>query len=317
MVNRTLVQIGALTVVERLEARSHTAEALIRGSRGEYVGAVATDESGLIDRLAFTPYLAAATSWRRLDSRLHTPSPQVGFAAAQITSGGGCRVVHAVDANRPRPLGSAFKLYVLGALGQAIADHRARWNERLRIRDAWKSLPSGVPQDDPAGTALTLRTFADLMISISDNTAADHLLHDLGRVAVGRQLQRFGNRHAQLDVPFPTTRELFALKGDDFPAAADHYLSLGPAARRLALSDLDRIPLGSVSSWTTPRDIDSIEWFASPSDICRAYAGLAREERRPVWDRSARHCRSTMAGLDLTAAAIRRCGSRADRSRVW
>jgi hypothetical protein len=155
------------------------------------------------------------------------------------------------------------------------------------------------------------------MISISDNTAADHLLHDLGRVAVERQLQRFGNRHAQLDVPFPTTRELFALKGDDFPAAADHYLSLGPAARRLALSDLDRIPLGSVSSWTTPRDIDSIEWFASPSDICRAYAGLAREERRPVWDRSARHCRSTMAGLDLTAAAIRRCGSRADRSRVW
>lgn len=141
MVNRTPVQIGALTVVERLEARSHTAEALIRGSRGEYVGAVATDESGLIDRLAFTPYLAAATSWRRLDSRLHTLALQVGFAAAQITSGGGCRVVHAVDANRPRPLGSAFKLYVLGALGQAIADHRARWNERLRIRDAWKSLP--------------------------------------------------------------------------------------------------------------------------------------------------------------------------------
>jgi hypothetical protein len=52
-------------------------------------------------------------------------------------------------------------------------------------------------------------------------------------------------------------------------------------ARRLALSDLDRIPLGSVSSWTTPRDIDSIEWFASPSDVCRAYAGLAREGRRP------------------------------------
>jgi hypothetical protein len=36
-----------------------------------------------------------------------------------------------------------------------------------------------------------------------------------------------------------------------------------------------------MSTWTMPRDIDGIEWFASPSDICRAYAGLAREQRRP------------------------------------
>jgi hypothetical protein len=174
----------------------------------------------------FSPYLPAATSWGALDRGLRALAPQVGFAAAQI-SRGSCRLIHGLSADRPRPLGSAFKLYVLGALGHAIADHHARWNERLRIRNAWKSLPSGVLQNAPAATALTLREFADLMISISDNTAADHLLHHLGRPAVERELGRLGNQHAGLDIPFPTTRELFALKGVDYRVVrlADGYLS--------------------------------------------------------------------------------------------
>ncbi len=30
-----------------------------------------------------------------------------------------------------------------------------------------------------------------------------------------------------------------------------------------------------------PRDIDTIEWFASPDDICRAFAGLQRLAAQP------------------------------------
>ena len=68
-------------------------------------------------------------------------------------------------------IGSAFKLYVLGALARAVADGDATWQERLAIRDAWKSLPSGAMRDEPAGSAFTLRHYAEQMISVSDNTA--------------------------------------------------------------------------------------------------------------------------------------------------
>ena len=34
-------------------------------------------------------------------------------------------------------------------------------------------------------------------------------------------------------------------------------------------------------AWTEPRDIDTIEYFASPDDICRAFAGLQQLAARP------------------------------------
>ncbi len=249
--------------------------------RALFVMTVGTGAAGLTDELSLTPFLRGVGSWSALDTRLRALAPQVGFAAAELGAKGRIRLLHSLHPAQARPLGSAFKLYVLGALGRAVAEHRARWSERLRIRQAWKSLPSGVLQNEPAGTALPLRTFADLMISISDNTAADHLIHRVGRSAVEAQLRRLGNEHAQRTIPVPTTRELFALKGRDFPAAATRYLALSPRGRRTALGRLDRFPLTSLRPWTAPRDIDSIEWFGSPSDIIRAYAGLAAENARP------------------------------------
>jgi hypothetical protein len=170
---------------------------------------------------------------------------------------------------------------VLGALGQAVASHRASWDEQLAIHQEWKSLPSGVLQNEPPGTELTLRQYADYMISISDNTAADHLIHFLGRKAVQAQLFRFGNRNAEQDIPFLTTRELFDLKSVDYPALADGYLAHSRPQRAAELPVLDQIPLPEVHGWTQPELINQIEWFASPTDMCRAYAGLWHLNARP------------------------------------
>ena len=152
----------------------------------------------------------------------------------------------------------------------------------MAINDAWKSLPSGVLQNEPAGTELPLSEYADKMISISDNTAADHLIHFLGRNAVQDQLFRFGNSRPQSDIPFPTTRELFALKSVQYPTLADGYLSLPRPLRTSALGAADQIPLSDLSIWSTPEKIDQIEWFASATDICRAYAGLWRENEPQI-----------------------------------
>ena len=70
------------------------------------------------------------------------------------------------------------------------------------------------------------------MISISDNTAADHLIHFLGRRAVERQQRRFGMKRPRVNEPFLTTRELFQLKLNDYPSLAVPYEHLDREDRR-------------------------------------------------------------------------------------
>ena len=117
------------------------------------------------------------------------------------------------------------------------------------------------------------------MISISDNTAADHLIHRLGRARVERELERLGNAHPAADRPFLTTRELFVLKGHDYPRLAARYLRAAAPGRRAQLAAIDRVPLSAITPWTTPRRINTLEWFATPGDICRALAGLSERSR--------------------------------------
>lgn len=150
-VNRALASVGPLRLSTQLERRSRVVQALVRGRKARYAATVKTDGSGLIIQLAIGAYLPAPGSWHALDARLRALAPQVAFAAEQITPGGRCRLLHGERADQAQPLGSAFKLYVLGALGQAVANHRARWNQELRIHEAWKSLPSGTLQNRPPG----------------------------------------------------------------------------------------------------------------------------------------------------------------------
>ena len=134
---------------------------------------------------------------------------------------------------------------------------------------------------DAPGTRFTVSQYADYMLSISDNTAATSLIGIAGRGRVQAQLSKFGNAHPTRDIPFLTPRELIALKGVNYPALADHYLALPRPRRTAELATVDRIPLARVKNWASPRKIGQIEWFASPTDICRAYAGLWRQDGQP------------------------------------
>lgn len=275
----TLDPLGAITVQQTVLDTPTAVEVIATITPGPATLGLTVDPAGLIDGLTFQPYAPQPTTWAGIDTELRGIAPQLSFAASEIEPNGRCDVVHGITPNTQRPLGSAFKLYVLGALGQAVADGRASWNEDLAIHDAWKSLPSGVLQNEPDGTELPLTEYADKMISISDNTAADHLIHFLGRNAVQAQLFRFHNEHPSADIPFLTTRELFDLKGVQYPTLANSYLSLPRPSRAAALDALDQIPRSDITLWTRPRNIDQIEYFASPTDICRAYAGLRLENK--------------------------------------
>jgi len=110
------------------------------------------DSTGLVATLRLRPFVPTLTSWSEPDTRLRTLAQEVSFSMAD-----GCRQVHEVNATRTRPLASAFKLYVLAALGRAVDEGRAGWDQELAVRERWKSLPTDVLQDEPAGTRIPLR----------------------------------------------------------------------------------------------------------------------------------------------------------------
>jgi beta-lactamase class A len=183
------------------------------------------------------------------------------------------RLLHGLDAEVPLAIGSTFKLYVLGALVTATDAGPIRWDGVARLEDRFKSLPSGVLQSWPAGTPLTVQTLASQMISISDNTAADHLLHLLGRPAVEAAQKAMGHATPERNVPFLATHELFQLKAKGHPERASGYLARDAAGRRAYLDDsLGRMPPAEVTDIElhTPSAIDRLEWFASTADLCRA-----------------------------------------------
>ncbi|NUW35757.1 hypothetical protein HTZ77_30680 [Nonomuraea sp. SMC257] len=35
------------------------------------------------------------------------------------------------------------------------------------------------------------------------------------------------------------------------------------------------VPLARIAGWTTPRELDTIEWYASPAQVCHAFARLS------------------------------------------
>jgi Beta-lactamase enzyme family/ORF 12 gene product N-terminal len=142
------------------------------------------DGQGLISGLLFKPMtVAVPTSWNVIDATVHSVAPEVRMLVADTTNGV-CRPIHAIDPNVAAPLGSAFKLYVLDALGAGVASGSVSWDEPLKIGASVKSLPSGDLRLLPDGTRVSVRAAADKMISISDNTAADMLIGLLGRAAV-------------------------------------------------------------------------------------------------------------------------------------
>ena len=191
---------------------------------------IAVDGAGLISELTLTPYQPPPASWAQVDRELAALAPDASLLAARVSPGGGCTPVHQVAASAARPLGSMFKLFVLGALAHQIAAGRVSWNQPLTVTAPLKSLPSGQLQDDPDGTQVSVQDTAAKMISISDNTAANMLINLVGRSAVQAQDRQWSD-HAALNVPFLTTREAFILKLSQWPALANRYIAANQAGR--------------------------------------------------------------------------------------
>ena len=199
-----------------------------------------------------------------------------GGLSAEIVDGE-CLPVEALSESEPVPLGSVFKLYVLAAVGEAIASGTISWDDEIVIREEMKSIPSGELQNRPDGSTVTVLEAAQLMISISDNTATDLLIDLLGREVVEQVQGQYGNGNAPLNTPFLTTRELTALKvGPASGLRTPQWIEGGEADRRAILEQISDITVADLplGEWTSPIDPDLVEWFASPEDLCVLAVGL-------------------------------------------
>jgi len=225
-----------------------------------------------------------ARAWAGIDHDISALGPHVGLLVARVSPNGVCAPIHRLAPSTARPTASQFKLFVLGALAEQVAARRISWDRTLTVEDAAKSVGNGPGslQFAAAGTRVTVEEAATKMISISDNTAADMLIGLVGRHAVEAQARRW-TADATADEPFLTTREMFLLHY--VAGLADRYLATPRDQRDAFLaSSVDPLPLGAIASAfsTDPRYVDQIEWFASPADVCRAFAGLQRLAERPA-----------------------------------
>ena len=249
--------------------------------------------SGLIQGLLFQPDVDLGpkpASFDEVQQRAAALAPKVQYLVAELDKGT-CKPLHELAPRDELALGSAFKLYVLLGVADKVIAGKLGWDDQVAIRDDWKSLPSGTTQNEPAGTKLSVRELAQRMISISDNTAADHLLYTIGRPAAEAALREAHHAHPELDVPFLSTRELFLFKLGMPEAEIARYLAMSPARRRSYLDKTlaGKAPdLSGAAAWTTARHIDKLEWFASADDMCRVMATLWQRgqdpKAQPVFD---------------------------------
>ena len=235
-----------------------------------------------IATLMLAPVIEAkvAASWDEVQSGLRAVAPSVAFLAAEV-GGGKCVSISSIEPKKPLALGSAFKLYILNALAKQVAAGKHKWDDTIAIEESKKSLatPGGHDmQREPAGKTFTVRELAENMISVSDNTATDHLLAFVGRSAVEDAAKASGHATPARLVPFLSTRELFALKLTGSPEELKGYVAADVAHKRKILETFDQRDLSAVPftehGWPKPRMIDSIEWFASPEDLCKLMVSL-------------------------------------------
>jgi hypothetical protein len=235
--------------------------------------------------LLFTPVTELASSWDEVRAALRAVAPDVNFLAAEI-DGQKCQPLASIEPTKPLALGSTFKLYVLDALATQVASGKHRWDESLAIQARFKSLPSGAMRDEAEGKTFSVRHFAEQAISVSDNTAADHLLAFVGRGAVESAVKASGHADPMRLAPFLSTREMFALKLLASPDERSAYIAADMAHKRKLLDGYDRRDpaeiMAHADSFTKPLSIASIEWHASPEDLCKLMVQLHVRAQAPA-----------------------------------
>jgi beta-lactamase class A len=181
----------------------------------------------------------------------------------------------------PLAVGSSFKLLVLNQLADDIAAGKRKWTDVVTLTEAGRSLPSGLLQDWPIGSPVTLHTLASLMTARSDNTAADHLMLTLGREALEAQQSAVGVLYPERNKPFLRTSELFKIKLVMPDHVRDNYPLRDEQSKRVLLKSLERTSLSKPRYYRLPIGIEQVEWYFTTDDLGKMMERLRASSEWP------------------------------------
>lgn len=267
--------VGPFELVSYTESPSGAEANLVGADEQPFTLTVTVDDDGLVEGFYLRPAveLADDAGWDEIHRVLTETGAEASVLAADVVDGV-CEPVYEQAADQARALGSTFKLYVLGAVGQAVLDGDLAWDDTLEVTDELKSLPSGELQERPTGFEVSVAEAAEGMIAVSDNTATDMLIDAVGREAVEQAVVDLGHSSPELLRPLLTTREMFWLALTE-TAPIDEWAEADEAERRTLLDDQPTGPLDvSPAEATTVGWTSDLGWFANAEDVCTAHIAL-------------------------------------------
>ncbi len=259
-------QFGSALAVETLDNPAGPRSAIaIRMERAIAKGTIGVGADGKVNELLLQTFDPVDDSVAKIETDLEALPGEVSWWFAPLD---GSAPVLSGNPEDQMALGSTFKLYVLATLAREVAEGKRAWNDTVTLPDT-RSFPSGMMQDWPGNAPVTLMTLANLMISISDNTATDALIDVLGRDAIEATLVESGHSDPALNMPFMKTRDMFLLK-----AGTDDRLNAyreGDTGERLSILESIETPVLSLDEVSAafagdPIALD-VEWFASAADL--------------------------------------------------
>ena len=156
------------------------------------------------------------------------------------------------------PTASVYKIFTLAELLLQAKQGRFSLDDRRPLDKTFKSEGSGVLSMLADGLQPTLRDYAKLMMTISDNTAADFLFTLVGREAIARDvLKPLGLTHTKCDL---TCRDLIAVSytlppGLSYGEFDARYAALGRPSLRNAPAYTGAL---AENDETSPADVSTL-----------------------------------------------------------
>jgi len=283
----------------RPDATDTMLTALLENTSGDrfVLNLAANKQTGQINGLFLSPDTsrpaAGLDSWKAIGTEIESLPGHTAVLIARVTDpeAGTLESIYQSEPDRRLAIGSAFKLWVLGGLAELIRSGEAAWDEPLALNPKIRTMPLGelrtIANRDGLGddAQFPLSQYADLMISISDNPATDHLIERVGRERVIAFMSRV---HAEpsMNQPFLTTGEFFKLKRGAPDEVLSNYSEAETPEQRAAVLASQKfrnsaisIPMALAWAQDGPIAIDSVEWFASPRDLASTMLELHRLEQ--------------------------------------
>jgi hypothetical protein len=223
-------------------------------------------------------------------------APEQAVFVAEVV-GGKCRMIDGEDGGIPKPIATAFAIYVLGALSKSIDAGLVKSSDLVTMPDRSKRLPIGQvvneangPNDanagnDANGNTIPIKDVAQRMMR-NDLTAMDVVIARLGRDRVERALSSFSMTDPNRNIPLLTAKGWLQLKWGASRVSGDSYASLSSSAKRTAVVNAENENLPDDFAARLKLDeavlVEEVNWFASMEDLCRLQTSLRQLSQRPL-----------------------------------